>query len=255
MNYKKIYDNLIKYRQQNILSDGYIERHHIVPRSLGGSDEETNIVALTGREHYVAHLLLARYNKCSQTIYALCMMQIKNITNEGRPLIKSGRMYEWARKEFAKYVAKNNMITSKGEQNSQFGTRWICNITLKENRKISKDSLIPDGWIAGRNKWKHKYLTRTAKGSKEHRNRVRDARIGKKLSIETKEKISKANKKSRLGNESLTGRIWINNGTINKAILKNESIPEGFIKGKLSRHKCYGSTLDFHSEGVSSTLT
>jgi len=255
MDYKKIYDNLINYRKQNLLIDGYIENHHIIPKSLGGSDEESNIVALTAREHYIAHLLLAKFNKCSQTMYALCMMQIKNYTNEGRHIIKSGRMYEWAREEFVKYITKNNKITSKGERNSQFGTRWICNLNLKENRKINKDSLIPDGWIAGRNKWKHKYLTRTRKGSEEYKQRSRDARVGKKLSIETKKKISEANKISLLGNKSLTGRIWINNGTVNKAILKNESMPEGFIKGKLSRHKCYGSTLDFHSEGVSSTLT
>ena len=253
MNYKKIYDNLIDYRKTNILRNGYIEEHHIVPRSLGGTDESSNIVALTGREHYIAHLLLAKFNRCKQTIYALWMMQMKNSINTDRPCVKTGRMYEWARKEFAKYAAKNNRITSKGVRNSQHGTMWICNLNLKENRKISKDSLIPDGWIVGRNKWKRKYLTQTKLGSEEYKQRARDARIGKKLSAETKKKISEANKKSLLGNKSLTGRIWINNGSINKAIPKNEIIPEGFVKGKFSRHKCYDSTLDFQSEGAGLT--
>jgi hypothetical protein len=153
MNYERIYNDLIKYRQNNILISDYIENHHIIPRSLGGTDEKTNIVALTGREHYIAHLLLAKFNRCKQTIYALWMMQMKNSINTDRPCIKTGRMYEWARKEFAKYAAKNNIITSKGIRNSQHGTIWICNLNLKENRKISKDSLIPDGWIVGRNNW------------------------------------------------------------------------------------------------------
>lgn len=39
-------------------------------------------------------------------------------------------------------------------KNSQFGTMWICNVDLQENKKIKKDEIIPSGWIAGRNKWK-----------------------------------------------------------------------------------------------------
>jgi hypothetical protein len=31
---------------------------------------------------------------------------------------------------------------------------WICNTELEENKKISKDSDIPEGWVKGRNKWK-----------------------------------------------------------------------------------------------------
>ena len=153
MDYKRIYNRLIEHRQNNILTNGYIERHHILPRSLGGTNENSNIVALTGREHYIAHLLLARFNKCQQTVYALWMMQMKSSKNYDRPCIKTGRMYEWARKEFAKYASKNAKISSKGERNSQYGTRWICNIKLKQNKKISKDANTPNGWISGRNKW------------------------------------------------------------------------------------------------------
>ncbi len=40
-----------------------------------------------------------------------------------------------------------------GEKNSQFGTRWICNVELKQNKKISKDDEIPSGWLLGRNLW------------------------------------------------------------------------------------------------------
>ena len=216
MDYEKIYTSLITYRQQNVLSKGYIEKHHIIPRSLGGTDNKTNLVALTGREHYVAHLLLARFNRCSQTAYALWMMQMKNSKDSSRPCIKSGRMYEWARKEFAKYTSRNNMISSKGERNSQYGTCWICNLELRENRKVNKDEPIPEGWTAGRNKWN---------------NRVKKPRPP--CSESTKQKISDKNKISKIGNKSLTDMIWINNGLLNKVIHKDNLIPIDFKKGKI----------------------
>ena len=38
--------------------DGYCEKHHIVPRSMGGSDDASNLIKLTGRQHYLAHGML-----------------------------------------------------------------------------------------------------------------------------------------------------------------------------------------------------
>lgn len=157
MDYQRIYDALIAFRQQTITT-GYVEKHHIQMRSLGGSDDESNLVTLTGREHYIAHLLLAKINRCSQTAYALWMMQCRSAEESTIPSIKSSRMYEWARKEFAKYISRNNKIASKGERNSQHGTRWICNVDLKENRKILKTDELPQGWILGRNKWPQERL-------------------------------------------------------------------------------------------------
>jgi hypothetical protein len=48
--------NLAKHKEPV----GYCERHHIIPKSLGGSDTTDNIVALTAREHFVCHLLLTK---------------------------------------------------------------------------------------------------------------------------------------------------------------------------------------------------
>jgi hypothetical protein len=153
MDYHRIYYELISYRQDNILTSGYKEVHHILPRSLGGTNEQSNLVALTGREHYIAHLLLARFNQCSQTSYSLWMMQMKNSKDSSRPCIKNSRMYEWARKEFAKYISKHNSITQQGKLNSQYGKIWISNIELKETTRIDNILLIPDGWVKGRNAW------------------------------------------------------------------------------------------------------
>ncbi len=39
---------------------GYTESHHVIPKSLGGSDDCTNIVKLTAKEHFICHLLLVK---------------------------------------------------------------------------------------------------------------------------------------------------------------------------------------------------
>jgi len=58
MDYEKHYSLLIKKAQKRGTVDGYKEKHHIVPRCMGGTDDKSNIVELTAREHFVAHLLL-----------------------------------------------------------------------------------------------------------------------------------------------------------------------------------------------------
>lgn len=58
---------------------------------------------------------------------------------------------ESARTEYSNNKRKITMKTNKhsqGENNSQFGTCWITN--GKENSKIQKTSIIPDGWWKGR---------------------------------------------------------------------------------------------------------
>ena len=57
---------MISKRLNNPIEKGsgiYVEKHHIIPKSEGGDDSDDNLVNLTAREHYVAHLLLAKiYN-------------------------------------------------------------------------------------------------------------------------------------------------------------------------------------------------
>lgn len=53
--YYKIINNA-KHR----ITTGYTEKHHIIPRSLTGTDDDSNIVKLTAREHFVCHLLLTK---------------------------------------------------------------------------------------------------------------------------------------------------------------------------------------------------
>lgn len=57
--YTCIYYMIIDRAKSRVLTE-YKERHHIIPISLGGSDEENNLVYLTAREHFICHLLLTK---------------------------------------------------------------------------------------------------------------------------------------------------------------------------------------------------
>lgn len=57
--YTRCYYSIIANAKQKSLS-GYIEKHHIIPKSFGGSDRKENLVNLTAREHYICHLLLTK---------------------------------------------------------------------------------------------------------------------------------------------------------------------------------------------------
>ena len=63
--YQKTYDSLIEKRKKFPLTKDkndpnyiYCETHHILPKCLGGSNDEANLVNFTAREHFIAHKLL-----------------------------------------------------------------------------------------------------------------------------------------------------------------------------------------------------
>lgn len=61
MDYKRVYAEFIKDRREKEAHlEGYSEKHHIVPRCMGGGDESENLIRLTAEDHYFSHLLLAK---------------------------------------------------------------------------------------------------------------------------------------------------------------------------------------------------
>ena len=74
MNYQNIYNNLVQKAQSREL-DGYVEKHHIVPKCMGGDNANSNIVSLSAKEHFIAHKLLVRiYPNTKGVWYALIAM-------------------------------------------------------------------------------------------------------------------------------------------------------------------------------------
>jgi len=70
MNYLRIYNDIINTAQlQQRTKNIQLEKHHIIPRSCGGNDNETNTVLLTTREHFICHLLLVKIYKDTPIFY------------------------------------------------------------------------------------------------------------------------------------------------------------------------------------------
>lgn len=84
--------------------DCYVERHHIVPKSEGGSNKPDNLVNLTAREHYVAHLLLAKIYDDFKMLAAVKYMQTRH--NENRQFKFNSRLYEVIRKRFSQKMSE-----------------------------------------------------------------------------------------------------------------------------------------------------
>ena len=148
MNYKRIYDAIISKRQREI-SCGYIEKHHIVPRSLGGSNEKDNIVALTAREHFICHYLLAKmYEKETFEWYKMnhAFLKMKCASSNQNRYFNS-RLYS----ALAENRSKVMSVAQAGKKNSNFGKIWINKLGTEINKKIDKSEIIPEGWVKGRN--------------------------------------------------------------------------------------------------------
>lgn len=122
MDYKKLYNNLILSRyNQKFRKDEYYEKHHIIPRCLGGSDDDTNMISLTYREHFLAHLLLTKIYPDNRRInYALLCMLRKH--THGRVI--TSKVYETIKKNYTKFKKLYCTIENPGKsENSRNAAR------------------------------------------------------------------------------------------------------------------------------------
>ena len=100
--YTQVYNNIIERAKSRTIS-GYTEKHHIIPRSLGGSNNKDNIVALTAREHFIAHMCLARFTQGDdkrKMITAARFMAVAENPHQTRYF--NARLYEAAKQAYNK---------------------------------------------------------------------------------------------------------------------------------------------------------
>lgn len=200
--------------------DCYCETHHIIPKSEGGKDEPDNLVNLTAREHYIAHLLLAKIYDDVKMYSAVTYMQTTR--HKGRTFKFNSRLYEALRKRF--FSARKGYHHTKSAR-----------IKMSEAKRGDKHPFYG------------KHL------SEEHRRRLSEAKkgerhpnYGNRLSEETRRKMSKAHKgkifsegtrrklsEIKKGNTSCLGRKWFNNGIKN---VRAVECPEGFVAGRIVKN-------------------
>lgn len=113
LTYKDFIDNIIKTRGRFACGNEYHERHHIIPRCMGGTDEKNNLIDLFAREHFEAHRLLALENPQNEKIVCAwhAMAFIKN---------DSHQRYELTSEEFEE-VRKAHSIAMSGTNNPNYG--------------------------------------------------------------------------------------------------------------------------------------
>lgn len=101
--YTKYYTLLTDRAKNRILTE-YTERHHIIPQSLGGSNDKDNLVDLTAREHFICHWLLIKMTEGDnrgKMLYALNGMKAENKYQQRYSSAITARVYERYRIEHA----------------------------------------------------------------------------------------------------------------------------------------------------------
>jgi hypothetical protein len=204
--------------------DDYSEKHHIIPSSLGGSDDPDNLVRLNYREHFLCHWLLIKFvrktNDKMKMVYALLYMLGVNKD------LSEQKIYTSWQFDVAKRIAKNNMC---GENNPFYGKKHSQETKRKLRDKkyytngtkvirISKGEEIPEGFLPG----KKPMTTET---------REKMSLSAKNRSDEAKTKIGLGVKKYYEENDIK----WYNNCIEERMIPHHEEIPEGFVPGRLPK--------------------
>lgn len=131
LTYQAFIDNILQTRGRFNCGDEYHERHHIVPKCLGGTNDENNLIDLFAREHFEAHRLLALENlKNSGLQYAWWnMCQIRGNDGQDR-YVPTAEEFEQARKICSKLSSERNL----GENHPMFGLHH----TEQTKEKMSK---------------------------------------------------------------------------------------------------------------------
>lgn len=154
-------------------TEGYLEKHHIVPKSIVPNN---TVVSLTARQHYIAHLLLIRcvnpiYRK--KMLYAITAMKMRTAKNTKF----NARLFEKLKIE----ANISRSIALKGRTHSP-----EARAKIKARRALQV--------ISDETKLKMSKAHRGRKNSPEAIERVRQSHIGSKRSEETKQKLRESRK-------------------------------------------------------------
>lgn len=134
-----IYNDLINYCKYEEI-EGYTETHHILPKSIGGTDEKENLVKLSFPEHLFAHYLLAiiyfpNYGLIRAFIFMSCSNQdASNIKCEEDILVNFT--------EFETYslLREQNSI-NQSKRHSSFHTKYTIIINNNKYVNLYKNDL------------------------------------------------------------------------------------------------------------------
>lgn len=203
----------------------YFETHHILPKSLGGSNSPTNLVRLTAREHFICHWLLTKMTSGPdrhKMVYALNGMKRKNRTQARYSTPITARVYDRLRSEIALLHSQREVSEeTKAKMSASKKGKAPYQHTTETRAKISVAQLgIKRKPLSSEHKAK---ISQSHTGvpkkpaSEERKRRISEAKTGVKLgpaSSDHKAKVSASKVGKKLFTDPVTGKKYMAYPTI-----------------------------------------
>lgn len=199
--YTKWYNDIISNAMANPKLDCYTETHHIIPKSLGGTDADSNLVRLSAREHFLCHWLLVKMTSGQSRIKMAFAFNAFRRSSKNQKRSLTGRQYDIVRKEVSKarslFLQGNTYNLGKKRAPMSSETKQKIS-DAKKGRVMSEEEKIKRSLaLKGRPKSQETKERMKKPKSTSHAEKIRRANIGKKLSEETKKKISLSKQRSK----------------------------------------------------------
>jgi hypothetical protein len=142
MNYKNLYQQFISSRPIRNYSwrkkPKGMERHHILPLSLGGLNTQDNRILLTAREHFIAHRILAKSTTGSDKMKMALAVHRMSTGHQKSKVRISSRTYQYLRelrgKAYQEWLLTPKGIAFKQRQSNQ-SNKW----TEERKKRVSQD--------------------------------------------------------------------------------------------------------------------
>ena len=185
MTYQEFINNILSTRGRFECQDKYHERHHIIPKCLGGTNDEENLIDLYANEHYIAHELLALENPHNKGLqYALwTMSRCTKVQNNDR-YIPTEEQYKNAREAFSKAMS--------GENSPSYGKKMTNEQKQRLSESLKKSPAhrkhLEEMWENNRGKPAH---NKGISPSEESIQKMKEYRNSKEFKLKVSKKISK----------------------------------------------------------------
>ena len=152
MNYQKLYDSIVTRAKSRELQ-GFKERHHIVPKCMGGDDSSDNIAELTAKEHFLCHKLLVFIHPSNIGLWHAYNMMSVNGIGQQRNVRLTSREYEEIRKTLLPSMRARALAMVAKRDNKALG-RKIRALRLKDGlappyKGIKVQQINADGEVVG----------------------------------------------------------------------------------------------------------
>ena len=223
MNYRHVYMEIIFHAKQEMklglrpknyyykfknFPNQYFEFHHTLPKSLypNWSKKESNIVALTAREHFLCHQLLTKIYPNSFEMKSAIWRMVCRI----KGLKISSKQYEKIRKDFSKGLSEKRR---GGQTKSTLGKHWFT-----DGKKNICTFICPEGFREGKTLSKEAISNIRVKNSlRKNSKQSVEARLKMSLAARGKEKPWQKGKYSSYflceeTNEIQSYSIWVSRG-------------------------------------------